>query len=55
MRTAEAKRQTNRGARQVLKGSRWLLLRNGENLKRKDRIRRRELLAANRRLATRST
>ena len=52
VRTAEAKRQTNRGERQVIKGSRWLLLRNGVNLKRKDRVRLRELLAANRRLAT---
>ena len=33
-------------------GSRWLLLRNGVNLKRKDRVRLQELLAANRRLAT---
>jgi transposase len=36
----------------VIKGPRWLLLRNGVNLKRKDRVRLRELLAANRRLAT---
>jgi transposase len=52
VRTAEAKRQTARAERQVIKGSRWLLLRNAENLKRKDRVRLRELLAANRRLAT---
>lgn len=52
VRTAEAKRQTNRGERQVIKGSRWLLLRNGANLKREDRVRLRELLATNRRLAT---
>lgn len=52
LRSTEAKRQTNRGERQVIKGSRWLLLRNRENLKRKDRVRLRELLAANRRLAT---
>jgi transposase len=52
VRIAEAKRHTNRGERQVIKGSRWLLLRNGANLKRKDRVRLRELLAANRRLAT---
>jgi transposase len=52
VRIAEAKRHTNRGERQVIKGSRWLLLRNGVNLKRKDRVRLQELLAANRRLAT---
>jgi transposase len=52
VRLAEAKRQTNRGERQVIKGSRWLLLRNSVNLKRKDRVRLGELLAANRRLAT---
>lgn len=52
VRTAEAKRQTGRGERQVIKGSRWLLLRNAPDLKRKDRVRLRELLAANRRLAT---
>ena len=52
VRIAEAKRQTNRGDRQVIKGSRWLLLRNSVNLKRKDRVRLRELLAVNRRLAT---
>jgi transposase len=52
VRIAEAKRQTTRGERQVIKSSRWLLLRNSVNLKRKDRVRLRELLAANRRLAT---
>ena len=52
VRLAEAKRQTNRGERQVIKGARWLLLQNSVNLKRKDRVRLRELLAANRRLAT---
>ncbi|MFQ5503136.1 MAG: ISL3 family transposase [Phycisphaerae bacterium] len=52
VRTAEAKRQTNQRERQVIKGSRWLLLRNSVNLKRKDRVRLRELLAVNRRLAT---
>lgn len=52
VRIAEAKRQTSRGERQVIKGSRWLLLRNSVNLKRKDRVRLRELLGANRRLAT---
>ena len=52
VRIAEAKRHRARGERQVLKGSRWLLLRNGPGLKRQDRVRLRELLAANRRLAT---
>lgn len=52
VRIAEAKQQTHRRERQVIKGSRWLLLRNSVNLKRTDRVRLRELLAANRRLAT---
>jgi transposase len=52
VRIAEARRQTGRGERQVLKGARWLLLRNGENLKRDDAVRLRELLKANRKLAT---
>ncbi len=52
VRTAEASRHVNRRDRQVIKGSRWLLLRNGVNLKRRDRVRLRELLAVNRRLAT---
>jgi len=52
VRTAEANRQTHRAERQVIKGSRWLLLRNAENLKRKDRVRLRELLKVNRHLAT---
>ena len=52
VRTSEAKRQTNRGERQVIKRWRWLLLRNAEGLKRKDRVRLRELLTVNRRLAT---
>lgn len=51
VRAAEARRQTSRGERQVIKGSRWLLLRNGENLKRDDAVRLRELLKVNRRLA----
>ncbi len=51
VRASEAKRQTNRGARKVIKSSRRLLLRNSGNLKRKDRVRLRELLAANPRLA----
>jgi transposase len=52
VRTAEAKKQTNQRERQVIKGSRWLLLRNADGLKRKDRVKLRELLAANRQLAT---
>lgn len=52
VRTREARRQTNRRERQVIKGSRWLLLRNADGLKRQDRVRLRELLAVNRRLAT---
>jgi len=52
VRTAEANRQTHRADRQVIKGSRWLLLRNAENLKRQDRVKLRELLKANRHLAT---
>jgi len=38
-------------ARKVIKGARWLLLRNRETVKLEDRVRLRELLAANRRLA----
>lgn len=52
VRAAEARRQTSRGDRQLVKGSRWLLLRNAENLKREDRVKLKELLAVNRRLAT---
>jgi transposase len=52
VRTAEARRAQSRGERQVIKGSRWLLLRNGENLRRQDRVRLKELLTVNRRLAT---
>jgi transposase len=52
VRTSEAKRQTSRGERQVIKGSRWLLLRNADGLKRQDRVRLRELLRVNKRLAT---
>jgi len=40
-------------ARKVIKGSKWLLLRNKKNVrKHKDRVRLQELLAANKRLAT---
>lgn len=52
VRTAEARVQQSRGERQVIKGSRWLLLRNGANLKRTDRVKLKELLKANRRLGT---
>jgi len=38
-------------ARKVIKGARWLLLRNRENVKPEDRVRLQDLLAANRRLA----
>lgn len=38
-------------ARKVIKGARWLLLRNRENVAAEDRVRLRELLDANRRLA----
>ena len=38
--------------RKVIKGARWLLLRNRENVEAKDRVRLRDLLHANRRLAT---
>jgi transposase len=40
-------------ARRVIKGARWLLLRNWENVRRReDRVRLKELLAANRKLLT---
>jgi transposase len=52
VRTQEAARQHSRRERAVVKGARWLLLRNAENLKRDDRVKLRELLHANRRLAT---
>jgi len=39
-------------ARKVVKGSKWLLLRNQENVRGEDRVRLRELLAANRKLST---
>lgn len=51
VRTAEARRQTSRRERKVIKGSRWLLLRNASGLKRQDRVKLRELLHVNRRLA----
>jgi transposase len=43
VRTAEAKRHTACGERQVIKGSRWLLLRNSPDRKRQDRVHLREL------------
>lgn len=52
VRAQEVRRQHERREREVVKGSRWLLLRNAENLKRDDRVRLRELLKVNRRLAT---
>ena len=54
VRVDEANRlRDDKPARKVIKGSRWLLLRNAENLRREeDRVRLQELLAANRKLAT---
>lgn len=52
VRVEEAKRvEQDAPARKVIKGSHWLLLRNKENLKRSERVRLKELLAANKRLA----
>jgi transposase len=54
VRVDEANRlRQDKPARKVIKGARWLLLRNAENLRREeDRVRLQELLAANRKLAT---
>jgi transposase len=53
VRVDEANRlKDDRPAREVVKGSKWLLLRNSENLLRKDRVRLTELLEANKQLAT---
>lgn len=54
VRVDEANRQRhNKKARKVIKGSRWLLLRNRKNLTRpEDRVKLAELLSANRKLAT---
>jgi len=54
VRVDEANRlREDKKARKVVKGSRWLLLRNAENIKKeKDRVRLSELLAANKALAT---
>lgn len=38
VRREEAARQHSRRERALVKGSRWLLLRNAENLKRADRV-----------------
>ena len=52
VRVDEANRvRPDKPARKIIKGARWLLLRNRENVKAEDRVRLRELLAANRRLA----
>ena len=53
VRVDEANRlKHDKPARKVVKGSRWLLLRNEENIKRdEDRVRLKELLDANKRLA----
>ena len=53
VRVDEANRlRADQEARRVIKGSRWLLLRNRESLRREeDRVRLSELLSANRRLA----
>ena len=53
VRVDEANRlRDDRPARKVLKGARWLLLRNRENVEREDRVKLNELLQANRKLAT---
>ncbi len=52
VRVDEANRvRQNQAARKVIKGTRWLLLRNRENVPPEDRVRLSELLGANRRLA----
>jgi transposase len=51
VRVDEANRlRSDKPARQVVKGARWLLLRNAENISSDERIRLKELLAANRAL-----
>lgn len=53
VRIDEANRlKQDKSARQVVKGAKWILLRNESNLRADDRVRLRELLAANQRLAT---
>ena len=54
VRVDEANRvKEDKAARKVIKGSKWLLLRNRENIENnRDRVKLQELLAANRKLAT---
>lgn len=53
MRVDEANRvRKDQAARRVIKGARWLLLRNYANVPAADRVRLHELLAVNRRLVT---
>lgn len=52
VRSQEAARQQSRSDRELIKGSRWLLLRNRENLKKAERVRLRELLGVNKALFT---
>jgi transposase len=53
VRVNEANRlRDDKPARKVVKGARWLLLRNRENVRPKDRVKLKELLQANRKLAT---
>ena len=53
VRVDEANRlRQDKPARKVVKSSRWLLLRNRENVKREDRVKLDELLKANRKLST---
>jgi len=53
VRVDEANRlRHNKRARKVVKGARWLLLRNPQNVGKEDRVKLRELLSANRTLAT---
>lgn len=53
VRVDEADRlRDDKPARKIIKGARWLLLRNRENVKREDRIKLDELLQANRKLTT---
>lgn len=52
VRVDEANRvRRDKAARKVIKGARWLLLRNRENVKPEDRVRLQDLLAINRRIA----
>lgn len=53
VRIDEANRlREDKPARKVIKGARWLLLRNRENVQLEDRVKLTELLQANRKLAT---